>query len=148
MAAYGLFGPEGNNERIAAAIGEIAIDPGVERQVRQSAIQVLGYTQTAAAIATLARLVTDPDVYVRMATIGPLTASTSPPPYAATRTVLTDPTILPLAFGGIWRCNEGVWEAWQERRHPLLLAALAKCGDKRAIEPTGRGAPRSGPSRR
>ena len=30
MAAYGLFGPEANNERIAEAIGEIAIDPDVE----------------------------------------------------------------------------------------------------------------------
>jgi HEAT repeat protein len=135
MAAYGLFGPESNNERIAAAVGEIAIDPDVERQVRQSAIQVLGYTQTAAAIATMARLVTDPDVYVRMATIGPLTASTEPIAVPVTRTVLTDPTIMPMAFGGIWRCNEGVWEAWQERRHPLLLAALARCGDTRAIEP-------------
>ena len=40
-----------------------------------------------------------------------------------------------MMFGGIWRCNEGVWEAWLERRHPLLLAALAKCGDERAVEP-------------
>ncbi len=78
---------------------------------------------------------TDPDVYVRMATVGPLTASSEPIAVPATRAVLTDPTIPPMVFGGIWRCNEGVWEAWQERRHPLLLAALAKCGDKRAIEP-------------
>ena len=70
-----------------------------------------------------------------MATIDVLAASPEPNAVAATRMVLTDPTIPPMMFGGIWRCNEGVWEAWQERRHPLLLAALAKCGDKRAIEP-------------
>ena len=70
-----------------------------------------------------------------MATIDVLAASPEPQAVAATRAVLTDPTIPPMMFGGIWRCNEGVWEAWKERRHPLLLAALAKCGDTRAIEP-------------
>ena len=133
--AYELFGREGSNERIAEAVGEIALDTGVETQVRQSAIRVLGYTWTASAISTLAQLATDPELRVRMATVDVLAASPEPQAVAATRTILTDPTIPPMAFGGIWRCNEGVWEAWQERRHPLLLAALAKCGDKRAIEP-------------
>ena len=91
---------------------------------------------------------TDPDVYVRMATVGPLTASTEPVAVPATRALLTDPSLADLVFGGIWRCNEGVWEAWQERRHPLLLAALAKCGDNASDRTDGRGAPRSGPSRR
>jgi HEAT repeat protein len=134
-AAYGLFGREGVNERIAAAIAEIALDAGVEVQVRQSAIQVLGYTQTGTAISTIARLVADPNLYVRMATISPLAASSEPAAVAATRTVLTDPEIPTLMLGSIYRCNEGVWEAWQERREPLLLAALAGCGDERAIEP-------------
>ena len=134
-AAYELLGRDGANERIAAAMGEIALDAGVDVQVRQSAIRVLGYTQTDAAVATLARLVTDPDVHIRMVILDPLAASQGPVAVTATRALLTDPEIPPLMFGGIWRCNEGVWEAWLERRHPLLLAALAKCGDERAVEP-------------
>ena len=134
-AAYGLFGREDANQRIADGIGEIALDHGVERSVRLSAIRVLGYTGTASAISTLAQLATDPDLYVRMNTIAPLAASQEPLAVAATRTILTDPTIEPMAFGGMWLCNDGVWEAWQQRRHPLLLAALAKGGDQRAIEP-------------
>lgn len=134
-AAYELFGRQGASERIADAIGEIARDTSLELQVRQSAIRILGYTGSVSAIATLASLVTDPDVHVRMVVVDPLAASQEQLAVAATRTVLTDPEIPPLLFGGIWRCNEGVWEAWLERRHPLLLAALAKCGDRRAIEP-------------
>jgi HEAT repeat protein len=134
-AAYGLFGREDSNERIAQAAGAIALDTDVERQTRQSAIRVVGYTRTGSAITTLAGLVTDPDVFVRMAVIAPLAASSEPLAVTATRTVLTDPTVEPMAFGGIWLCNDGVWEAWQVRRHPLLLAALARCGDERAVEP-------------
>jgi HEAT repeat protein len=133
--AYELFGREASRERIAEAIGEIALDTDVETQVRQSAIRVLGYTWTASAISTLAQLATDPELRIRTATVDVLAASLEPQAVAATRTILTDPTIPPMAFGLIWRCNEGVWEAWQERRHPLLLEALAKCGDKRVIEP-------------
>ena len=134
-AAYGLFGHDGVNERIAAAMSEVALDTGVDVQVRQSAIRVLGYTRTDSATSTLARLVTDPDVHIRMVILDPLAASQGSEAVAATRVLLTDPEIPPMMFGGIWGCNEGVWETWQERRHPMLLVALATCGDKRAVEP-------------
>jgi len=134
-AAYGLFGQDGVKDRIAAAMAEVAVDTGVEVQVRQSAIRLLGYTESPSAIFALAGLVTDPDIHIRMVIVDPLAASQSPAAVAPTLAVLTDPEIPSLMFGGIWRCNEGVWQAWQERRHPLLLAALMKCGDVRAIEP-------------
>ncbi len=70
-----------------------------------------------------------------MATVDPLAASPEPQAVRGHPRDPHRPDDPALAFGRIWRCNEGVWDAWQERRHPLLLAALAKCGDKRAIEP-------------
>jgi HEAT repeat protein len=134
-AAYALFYRDDFRDRVVDILSEMAVDEGLELGARQSAMQVLGYTRTTAAIATLARLATEPEPRIRVSVTPPLAASSEPVALEATRALLTDPATPDYAFGSIYACNEAVWDAWQATRDPRLLAALGRCRDERSIEP-------------
>ena len=113
----------------------MALDPALDLGARQSAMQVLGYTRTPAAIATLASLATESEPRIRYSVTPTLVASSEAVALEATRALLTDPATPDSAFSGIYACNEAVWDAWQATNDPRLLVALGRCRDERIIEP-------------
>jgi HEAT repeat protein len=134
-AAYALFYRDDFRDRVVEIVAAMALDPALDLGARQSAMQVLGYTRTPAAIATLARLATEPEPRIRASVTPPLAASSEPIALEATRALLTDPATPDYAFRSIYACNEAVWDAWQATRDPRLLVALGRCRDERIIEP-------------
>jgi len=134
-AAYALFYRDDFRDRVVEIVSAMALDPALDLGARQSAMQVLGYARTAAAITTLASLASEPEPRIRVSVTPPLAASSEPVALEATRALLTDPSTPDYAFSSIYACNEAVWDAWQATRDPRLLAALGRCRDERVIEP-------------
>ena len=134
-AAYALFYRDDFRDRVVEIVSAMALDPALDLGARQSAMQVLGFTRTAAAMATLARLATESEPRIRYSVTPPLAGSSEPVALEATRTLLADPATPDSAISRIYSCNEAVWDVWRETKDPRLLAALGRCRDERIIEP-------------
>jgi hypothetical protein len=134
-AAYALFYRDDFRDRVVEIVSAMALDPALDLGARQSAMQVLGYTRTTAAIATLASLAAEPEPRIRASITPPLAASSEPIAVEATRALLSDPATLDYAFRSMYGCNEAVWEAWQATKDLRLLAVLGRCRDDRVTEP-------------
>ena len=130
-----LFWRGSDRPTVVAPMAAIALDPSVDTTLRQTAIQLLGYTQEPQAIETLVTLALDPEPRIRASVIGPLVAAPGPRATAAARAMLTDAATPDFAFGFVYACSGAVFPAWQDTRDRRLLALLARCGDRRVIEP-------------